>query len=87
MISIIKIMGKIVHKNSNFWFSYIFLLLNLFLKLNLIIIVKIKKILIIIINIKLWNIIKLNKLIELGFWKFKFIQFIIILKNMNYFQY
>lgn len=62
---------------SNFWFSNIFLLLYLFLKLKLSIINRIKNTLIIIIIKKLWIIIIFNKLIELGFWKFKFIHVII----------
>mgnify|MGYP006999751514 CR=1 FL=1 len=71
-------MGIIVHDNSIIWFSNIFLLLNLFLILNFIIKIIIMKMFKIIIIKKLCNIINLNIFIEFGFWKFKFIQFIII---------
>jgi len=73
----IKKIGRMVQIISNFWFSKIFLLLNLFIKLNFNIIIKIIDTLIIIIIRKLCNIIILRRLIEFGFWKFKFIQVII----------
>lgn len=70
--------GVIVQIISNNWFSFNFLFINLFFILKLIInniIIKIFKIIII---KKLCNIIVLIKLIEFGFWKFKFIQFVIL---------
>lgn len=77
LINIINIIGIIVQIISNFWFSNMFLLFILFLKLKFNIMNKIKNTLIIIIIKKLWIIVILNKFIEFGFWKFKFIHVII----------
>lgn len=77
LIIIIIIIGINVQIISNFWFCKIILLENLFFNENFIINIKIIVIKIKIIIKKLWNIIILIILIELGFWKFKFIHDII----------
>lgn len=78
-LAIIKIpkIGKIVQIISMNWLLKLFLLLNLFFKLNFTMVNKIIIILIIKIRMKLFNIVILYKLIEYGFWKFKFIHDII----------
>lgn len=78
LIEIIVMIGTIVQIISIFWFCNKILLLNLFFRLNFIIVIRIKIILIKIINIKLWNMVSFIRLIELGFWKFILIHDIIL---------